>query len=148
MQRSGSQKALLVLSIIEIVFAILALVAGFASGVLTGMVAGTNPLDVGLTSNEIAMGGAALGILTVAIIISAIWSLLCGIFGIRAANDNQKIMIVWVFTLIGVILGVVGIIAAIVNGSFGSQAASLIISLIIDGILFWIANNIKREAGK
>ena len=148
MERSGSQKALLVISIIEIVFAVLAFITAIASGVLTGMVAGINPADAGLDSETVAMGGAALGLVTAGIVISAIWSLLCGIFGIRAANDNQKIMIVWVFTLIGVILGVVGIIAALVNGSFGSQAFSLILSLILDGVLFWIANNIKREAGK
>ena len=82
------------------------------------------------------------------IVISAVWSLLCGIFGVRAANDNQNIMIVWVFALIGVILGIVGLVYSIINGSFGQNAASLIVSLIVDVLLFRIANNIKREAGK
>ena len=151
MERSGSQKALLVFSIIEIVAAVLALIAGIGSTALTGMIAGVGAStleEVGLTTTEQAMGVTAMGLLSAAIIISAIWSLLCGIFGIRAANDNQKIMIVWVFTLIGLVLSVIGLIVAIVNGSFGSQAASLIITLIFDGILFWLANNIKREAGK
>ncbi len=89
-----------------------------------------------------------MAIISALIIISAVWSLLCGIFGIRAANDNQKIMIVWVFAIIGVILGVVGIIYSIVNGSFGQNALSMILGLIVDVLLFWIANNIKREAGK
>ena len=70
------------------------------------------------------------------------------IFGIRAANDNQKIMIVWVFALIGVILGVVGLVMGIVDGSFGQNAISTVVGLVIDVALFWIANNIKREAGK
>ncbi len=151
MERSGSQKALLVLSIIEIVFAVLALIGGISSVVLTGVVAGSTPDIVAqgrVTANEAATGTAVLAILSGVVIISGIWSLLCGIFGIRAANDNQKIMIVWVFTLIGVIGGVVALIAAIVNGSFGQSAFALIIGLIMDGILFWIANNIKKEAGK
>ena len=57
-------------------------------------------------------------------------------------------MIVWVFALIGAILGVVGFICSIIDGSFGQDAASTIVSLIVNVLLFWIANNIKREAGK
>lgn len=147
MERSSSQKALLVLSIIEIVFAVLALFAGIATGLLGGLV-GAAGVQGELTADEVALGTAGLAFLSAIIIISAVWSLLCGIFGIRAANDNQKIMIVWVFAIIGVILGIVGLVYAIVNGSFGQNAVSLIVSLIVDVLLFWIANNIKREAGK
>ena len=147
MERSGSQKALLVLSIIEIIGAVLALIAGISTGLLGGLV-GTAGMEGQLTAKEVAVGSASLAIISAIIIISAVWSLLCGIFGIRAANDNQKIMIVWVFALIGVILGVIGLIYAIANGSFGQNALSMIIGLALNVLLFWIANNIKREAGK
>ena len=147
MERSSSQKALLVISIIEIILAVLALFAGISTGLLGGVV-GIAGVQGDLTADEVAAGTAGLAIISAVIIISAVWSLLCGIFGIRAANDNQKIMIVWVFAIIGVILGVVGLIYSIVNGSFGQNAFSLIIGLIVDVLLFWIANNIKREAGK
>ena len=147
MERSSSQKALLVISIIEIVIAVLALFAGISTGLLGGVV-GVAGMQGELTASEVAAGTAGLAIISAMIIISAVWSLLCGIFGIRAANDNQKIMIVWVFAIIGVILGVVGIIYSIVNGSFGQNALSMILGLIVDVLLFWIANNIKREAGK
>ena len=106
MERSGSQKALLVLSIIEIVCAVLALIAGIFTGVIGSFVP-VAELQGQLTAEEAAIGSAGLALISAFIIIVAIWSLLCGIFGIRAANDNQKIMIVWVFTLIGVIIGVV-----------------------------------------
>ena len=147
MERSGSQKALLVISIIEIVFAVLALIIGLGTGLIGGF-AGMAGLEGELTAEEAALGSAGLAVLSIVIVIEAIWSLLCGIFGIRAANDNQKIMIVWVFALIGVIVSIVGLVSAIVNGSFGQNAASLIAGLIVDVVLFWIANNIKREAGK
>ena len=147
MERSGSQKALLVISIIEIVFAVLALIAGLSAGLLGGLV-GAGGAESGLTAEEVATGTSSLAILSAIIVISAVWNLLCGIFGIRAANDNQKIMIVWVFALIGVILGVVGLVMGIVDGSFGQNAISTVVGLVIDVALFWIANNIKREAGK
>ncbi|MBQ9042446.1 MAG: hypothetical protein IJ111_06485 [Eggerthellaceae bacterium] len=138
---------LLVISIIEIVGAVLGLIAGISTGLLGGAV-GTAGMTGELTADEVAAGSAGLAVLSAIIIIEAVWSLLCGIFGVRAANDNQKIMIVWVFALIGVIVGVVGLVYAIVNGSFGQNAISLIVGLVLDVLLFWIANNIKREAGK
>ena len=147
MERSGSQKALLVLSIIEIVCAVLALIGGISIIALGGYI-GAGLMAGQLTPNQAAYGSAGIAILSIVIIVSAVWSLLCGIFGIRAANDNQKIMIVWVFTLIGVILGIIGIVASIINGTSMQNMVSLIISLIFDALLFWIANNIKREAGK
>ena len=147
MQRSGSQKVLLVLSIIEIIGAIFALITGLmfflgADAVLSdaSTVAGS-----GVTQDQ---GAGILIILSGILVVEGIWSLLCGIFGVRAANDNQKIMIVWVFCLIGVILAVVGIIAALINGRFGNQFLSLFCTLIFSGIMFFIANNIKKEAGK
>ena len=146
MERSGSQKALLVFSIIEIIGAVIGLIGGILLMGGAGVLGSVEVAD--LTAKQQATGIAALGIVGVVIIISGIWSLLCGIFGIRAANDNQKIMIVWVFALIGVILAIVGIIAVFVNGSFGRNGLTMIFSGIFDIIIFWIANNIKKEAGK
>ena len=147
MERSGSQKALLVFSILEIIGAVIALITGLmafmgAGAVLSdaGTVAGS-----GITQDQ---GAGILVLVSGILVVEGVWSLLCGIFGVRAANDNQKIMIVWVFCLIGVILAIVGIIAAIINGQFGNQVWSLIGSLVFSGLMFFIANNIKREAGK
>lgn len=85
------------------------------------------------------------GILVVVIIVSAVVALLCGIFGIRAANDANKVMPVWVFTPIELILTGASIIYAIVNGSFGSEAFSLIVSAVFAALMFWIANNIRNQ---
>ncbi len=147
MERSGSQKALLVLSIIELVGGALALIMGFLGIAGTSVVASDPSLVAGSGVSQ-ANATGILGIVSVVIVFSGIWSILCGIFGIRAANDNQKIMIVWVFCLIGVILAIVGIIMAVINGTFGTQVWSLSGSLIFSGIMFFIANNIKKEAGR
>ena len=66
----------------------------------------------------------------------------------RAANDNQKIMPVWVLAIINVVLCVAGLIAIIVNGTFGSDGVSSICSLAVGVLIFWIANNIKNQAGR
>lgn len=57
-------------------------------------------------------------------------------------------MPVWILAIIGLVGAVITIIASIANGSFAANAVRNIITLAIDGLMFWIANNIKAEAGK
>ena len=151
MERSGHQKALLVLSIIELVLSILGLVGGLAITFLGGAVIAAAPevaAEGGATAAEVSSVGGMAVIASGVIIIAAIFGILAGVFGIRAANDNQKIMPVWVVTLIVIILNVVGLIVVIANGSFGGNAFGYVIDLVFSIILFWIANSIKTQAGK
>ncbi len=147
MERSGSQKALLVFSVIEIVGGILALILGLMSFMGAGAVLGDASLIQGTNASQDQVAGVMV-VLSGLCVVEGIWSLLCGFFGVRAANNNQKIMIVWIFCLIGVILAAIGIIAAIVNGKFSGHVWSLLGSLVFSAIMFIIANNIKNEAGK
>ena len=152
MQRSGSQKVLLVLSIINIVFAVLAILAGVTfmlGGSLFGAVASSEAAaalsGTGITQGE---AGAIVGIAGYVILFSGVIELILGILGVRAANDNQKIMPVWVLAIIQLVLCAISLITTITGGSFGTQGASSIISLVLAAIIMWLANNIKREAGK
>lgn len=145
MQRSGSQKALLVFSILEIIGAAIVLLGAIAAMGVTGLVGASG---AELSPEDQAVGVAAGSLLSIVLIVSGVWSLLCGIFGIRAANDNQKIMVVWVFVIIGLVLNVLSLIMSFVNGDFAANAGSLIISIAFSVIMFVICNNIKREAGK
>ena len=152
MERSGSQKFLLVISIINIVFAVLGIIAGIL-GVMGGAVFGAaDPQEVSsaLSGTGVTQGEAS-GIMIIAflfIFLASIVELIVGILGVRAANDNQKIMPVWVLAIIQVALYVIAIIVAIIDGSFGASAFSYILSLVFGILLFWVANNIKKQAGK
>ena len=151
MERSGSQKALLVISIITIVFACLGLLASImtiAGGAMLGSVDSAELTETlegsGITQGEVA-GMFTLGGLMLLIV--SLVELIEGILGVRAANDNQKIMPVWVLTLIGIILSAIGVIYQAVQGQLLADP-SVIASLILSVLLFWIANNIKVQAGK
>ena len=98
----------------------------------------------GITQGEVA-GMFTLGGLMLLIV--SLVELIEGILGVRAANDNQKIMPVWVLTLIGIILSAIGVIYQAVQGQLLADP-SVIASLILSVLLFWIANNIKVQAGK
>ena len=152
MQRSGSQKALLVISIIEIVFAVIALLGGLMmmfGGSLIGAVDSAEVTEAlagsGITQGEL---GVLAGMGGLIIIFSGIIELILGILGVRAANDNQKIMPVWIVAIIELVFCVISLIAVIVNGSFSTQGLSTIVSLVFAGFTMWIANNIKTQAGR
>ena len=104
--------------------------------------------EAGVTAADAGMLSVATSMMAVILIVAAAVSILEGVLGIRAANDASKIMPVWILAIIGLVGAVITIIASIANGSFAANAVSNIITLVIDGLMFWIANNIKTEAGK
>ena len=153
MERSGSQKFLLVISILDIIMgilillgAILLLVAGVGSVAVSSDPAAM--AEAGVTATEAAEAGGALGILGFFTLLSGGLCLLQGILGLRAANDNQKIMPVWVLAIIGLVGAVITIVVALTDGSFSAGDTSSLGSLVGSGLMFWVANNIKKQAGK
>ena len=152
MERSGSQKVLLVLSILNIIlaaFVILASLLTIAGGALVGAVPAEEVADslaeTGLTQGQASAAFSAIGLV---ILIPGALMLLVGILGVRAANNNQKIMPVWVLSVISLVMWVISIVIAVMNGTVGTDIAPNLVSIAIAVLTFWIANNIKREAGK
>lgn len=155
MERSGSQKFLLVISIIGIIGAVLGIILG-ALTIAGGGIIGATPSSQltadqasALSSAGVTTGqaGAVVGVVGIVVLIASLIELITSILGVRAANDNQKIKPVWILSIIAVIGSIVGIISAVVQGSFGGQAPSLIVSVIWSLLMLWVANNIKQEAG-
>ena len=153
MERSGSQKFLLFISILDIIMGILILigaimliVVGVGAGAVSADPAVLQELEV--TATDAAQAGAALDIVGIFTLLSGALCLLQGILGVRAANDNQKVMPVWVLAIIGLIGSVIGLIVAITDGSLGAGDTSMVGSLAGSALMFWIANNIKKQAGK
>ena len=151
MARSGSQKVLFVLSIINIVIAVLGILAAYLTITRGAMLSGvdlgdaTAPLkNLGINQGE---GGAFVSIMGIVILLASVLELVTGVLGIRAANDSQKIMPVWVLAIIGIIISFVGAIIVVVSGELANNT-SLIASLIMGALMLWIANNIKVQAGK
>lgn len=143
MKRSASQTALLVLSILQIIGAVILLLGAVATGMLGGFAGQISAADyesMGVTQAEFT---EAMVYLTIALVITAIVSLLCGIFGIRAANNASKVGIVWVFCLINLVLGIAGLVYSLVNGTFEWR---IVWPLVTSLVMFVIANNIKRQA--
>ncbi|MDO4806864.1 MAG: hypothetical protein Q4A07_06420 [Coriobacteriales bacterium] len=147
MDMSGSQKALKVISIIDIVFGVIAIIVSFIAIFMGGAIgiATSEVASAELSAEEMALASGAMSIIGVLGIIMGIVTLVEGILGLRASNDPSKIMPVWILALIGVAGNAVSLIMTLVQGG---NIFSAILSLVVSGLMFWVANNIKVQAGK
>ncbi len=151
MERTGSQKALFVLSILSVIFgglgvilALLALLGGIGLGLLTP----EQLAEVGLSNRGAGKATAILTTISIIALLSSAFSLLIGILGIRAAKDNSKIMPVWVLALIDLIFTIISTVVSLLNGASFDEIISFIFGIIFSAIIFALANNIKKQAGK
>ena len=145
MSLKTSKTILKVFGIISIIFGILGIIGGIM------FIAGGSFLGVGLAigevqaSQDIAAGVGLLGFGGLLILIAAAVELLSGIFSVRASKDSSKIMPAWVFSLIGLIFSIPGLISAI---SANNNIVSNIIAALINALVFVAANTVKKSAGK
>lgn len=146
-QPTTAQKILRVLSIISIVGAVLTMVlaAFFLFG--GGYYSAAGEAVDGMTAAEV--GGMAFFV-GICALVEGIVCLVEGILGIRASGDNQKIMPVWVLSIIGLIGAVISCASNLFSGQqlSASTIGSIVGSLLGSGLMLWLANTIKKEAGK
>ena len=79
----------------------------------------------------------------VMLIVSGVFSLICGILGIRAARDASKIKPVFILSVISLAVAVIGLIAGIIGGEF---SVSGILDLVAPGLMLFCANNVRKQA--
>lgn len=151
-ERTGSQKILRVISIVQIIEAILLIVFGIM-GVMGGAAIGVaDPASVADLTAEAGMsqgdvGGMVAGV-GISVIVSAFLSILIAVFGLRASNDVNKIMPAWIFSVIGLVGSCISLVMRAINGTLSGSLLSVLLSLAIAVLTFWVCNNIKVEAGK
>ena len=142
MSLEKSQKIVRVLGILSIIAAVLGIIAAIGMFGLTGL--GAASLDTAAIDDETAGNLVGLGLIGVVILVSAIVELLQGIFSLRAAKDASKATPLWVISIISVVFSAISLI-----NSFGSgtqEIFSAIFGLAISCGIFYLANNIKKNA--
>ena len=150
MQRTGFQKALLVLSILTIISAIWSILGGVVlagGGVLMGTTESAElssaAAEAGMSQSELATSFTGIGI---AAILIAIVDIVLGALGIRAANDATKIKPVWVFAVLGLVASIIGLVVTFAMGGTPQEVGTSIGTTIANAIMFWISNSIKQQA--
>ncbi|MEG0374838.1 MAG: hypothetical protein RR547_01475 [Raoultibacter sp.] len=142
MEKSSSQKALKILSIVMIVLAILSIVSGLFMIIGGGAVAGTTVYG---GDDSMAVMAAAAMIGGVMILVGGIINLIIGIFGLRGANNPQKIGVFFVLAIIGVVVTALSFVGNIMSGSDFTTIISGLISFVLPVACVVLANNIKKE---
>ncbi len=141
MDMKNSKTVLQVAGIIDFVFGIPGVLLGVLG--IVGAVALTNVPDI---SEEAAgLGAAIMGGGSALIILASLLAVVEGIITFRAVKDPMKIMPVWVLAVISLGLSVVGISVSLFGGICG---LSDVISLALNGFVFYAANSVKVTVGK
>lgn len=138
---SGSQKTLKIISIVMIVWAVITVVIGAllaAGSALPDLAQDT--IDVSGTTLNAASAVLTAGLI---VVVNGVLNFIVGCFGLRGAKNPKKIGVFFVLCIINLVLGVLGIVLNIVNGSF--QWTSLI-SLAIVIVCTYLAVAIKKQA--
>ena len=136
---SGSQKFIYIVSILNIIGGVAYLLFGILAAMGVGIV-GTERL---VQESGEQQAGAYTVIFIVALIAFGAFSLIMGILGTRAAHDAGKINPVYVLAAISLVISVVNLIMAIVNRKF---SATVLASVAGPALMFWCANNVKKQA--
>lgn len=136
---SGSRKALKVVSVLLIIYA----VAMAAFGIF--MVAGGSFLvgetvDVDGTAQAANVMAAALGAGTIA---GGVIDLIIGLLGLRGAKNPRKVGPFFVLCIIGLVLGLVSLGMSIAQGSFNPWS---LVSLVIIAVCLYLSAQVKKQA--
>ncbi len=144
MQKTTSQKALKVISIIMIVFAALTLLLGIG-GIVTGGALGILGAGSGDAGSAALVGGVA-AVAGFVILLGGAINLAIGIFGLRGANDPRKIGACYALAIIGLAFAVLSALGTFFGGSAaGGDIYSALFGLVLALVCVLLAYNIKKE---
>lgn len=137
----GSRKALKIISIILVVYAILLLLLGIFL-VVGGSLPGIGSETVIVENTTVGLGVASI-ILGVVAIGGALINLVLGLLGLRGAKNPAKIGAFYILAIIGAILNAFGVVSSIIQGSFNPSS---LISFVLALVCVFLAYNIKKNA--
>ena len=136
MKRSGAQIALLVLSILGIIASALCILTGLAF-IFFGSSAAVSQImaDAGYVATFAAVAG-------VLFVVVGLVDLIIAIFGVRGANNAEKIGGFWVLCIIGLVVNVISLVSTIYAGRDPSTEITGVLFVLI---MFILACSIKKQ---
>ena len=136
---SGSQKALKVVSILLIIYAVVMALFGIFM-VATGSLLSGETINVDGTAQAANVMAAALG---GGMIVGGVIDLIIGLLGLRGAKNPRKVGPFFVLCIIGLVLGLVSLGMSIAQGSFNPWS---LVSLVIIVVCLYLSSQVKKQA--
>ena len=151
MERSGSQKVLRIVSIISIIGGAFTFFGGIMALVGGGLLGSASPseissltADTGMAQSELTSLAVGLGIVA---LVTATLYIIEGVLGLRAAKDATKIGPMRMLVIVSLVLAVAGAALDLLFGNIGTQVMiNDVAEMAWSGFMFWICNNIKKQA--
>ena len=136
---SGSQKALKVVSVLLIIYAVVMMAFGIFLVAGGSFLAGET-IDVNGTAEAANVMAAALGGGT---IVGGIVDLVIGLLGLRGAKNPRKVGPFFVLCIIGLVLGLVGLGMSLAQGTFDLWS---LVSVVIVAVCLYLSAQVKKQA--
>ena len=136
---SGSQKALKVVSVLLIIYAVVMTAFGIFL-VADGSFLAGETIDVNGTAEAANVMAAALGGGT---IVGGIVDLVIGLLGLRGAKNPRKVGPFFVLCIIGLVLGLVGLGMSLAQGTFDLWS---LVSVVIVAVCLYLSAQVKKQA--
>lgn len=138
---SGSQKALKVISIITIVYAVLLILFGALMGAGVALPGATSEY-ISVQGETVSYAAAAL-VVAVSFVLGGIINFIIGLLGLRGAKNPRKIGPFYVLCIIGLIFGIISLILSITSGLVDPWS---LVSIVITIVCLYLAMKVKKQA--
>ena len=145
----SAKSTLKVLGVLSIILGIFGIIIGAMTLLGGGLIFGDAATSGALNSVDADSATMVTGLVLVggiALVVSGIFTLLLGIFSVRASNDFSKIGPAYVFAIIDLVLSILGLIMTFVNGINISSILDCIVGIVFAACIFWAAKTIKDNA--
>ena len=146
MEIDNAKTTLKVFGVLSIIFGILGIglaIAYFSGGRILGISVMNMP---GAEAAEVKTLAGVMLAMAVVILISAIITLLLGIFSIRGANNTEKIGPAYGLSIIVLVLSIMALVLNFVGGLTFSAIFDAIVGIIFSACIYWAASTIRNHA--
>lgn len=151
MDPQQSLKVVKVISIIDIIYGGIAILAAIMSAVSSAAVAGLSPEE--LAAMGVSVEGTGISVVSVFVILAVSSGIMgalmicCGIFGLKVNDEPSKIKPLWILSLVLLIIALANMVFDVMGGGIANIWTNLI-SLGLTGFMFYSANNLKTHQNK
>ena len=145
----NAKSTLKILGILSIILGVFGVIFGAMSIAGGGLLAGELAASGGMSSSEVDAAATTTGLVLVAgiaLLASGIFTLLLGIFSVRASNDFSKVGPAYVFAIIDLVISIVGVIASFAGTMNISSLLEGVVGIVFAACIFWAAKTIKDNA--
>lgn len=145
----NAKSTLKILGILSIILGAFGIILGAMSIGGGGVLAGEMAASGGMSSAEVETAATVTGLVLVAGIVllaSGIFTLLLGIFSVRASNDFSKIGPAYVFAIIDLVVSILGVIGNFIGTMNVSSLLEGIVGVVFAACIFWAAKTIRDNA--